>query len=236
MKDTEKESILLALGYSLRELRKAKGIKQDELAAAIGAKRSLVSMWEAGERAPKLDALIALADFYGVTVDYLLGHSDVASPEEDIQNVCFTTGLYETAVKNLIKVNQNYSRDYKPGEKATQLSETNIFEKLLECDNLSYFLMNLAYMETAAAEAGDFLQTVNKDNDLSEAFIAEDKLGHAVFRTLESVRSVLQEMYKTDQLLSLLKDATESLIVIKRAEEIEKAQPAETDDGEHQED
>ena len=74
MKDTEKSPSLSVLSYNLRELRRArKDLSQEVLAEAIGVTRSLVNMWEAGERAPKLDALIALSDYYGCSIDYLLG-------------------------------------------------------------------------------------------------------------------------------------------------------------------
>lgn len=41
-----------------------------------GLERGAVRRYERGERAPTMDALIALADYYGVSLDYLTGRSD----------------------------------------------------------------------------------------------------------------------------------------------------------------
>ena len=57
----------------IRQLRKERGLSITKLAEVIGA--SYQSMWryEAGKREPSIKALIKLADFFNVTVDYLVG-------------------------------------------------------------------------------------------------------------------------------------------------------------------
>ncbi len=59
-----------------RELRTEKDITQEELGKAIGKAKSAVSNWEQGTRFPDQETLIALADYFSVTIDYLLGRSD----------------------------------------------------------------------------------------------------------------------------------------------------------------
>jgi len=58
------------------ELRKSKGISRRELAEAIGYGQTIITYWESGERKPASDALIALAKYFDVSADYLLGLKD----------------------------------------------------------------------------------------------------------------------------------------------------------------
>lgn len=58
---------------NLKSLRQEKGIGQVELAQKINVSKGIISLWENGLREPGMYSLIALADFFGVTVDYLIG-------------------------------------------------------------------------------------------------------------------------------------------------------------------
>ena len=60
-------------GNILKELRLDKNISQTELAKQIGVGKSIISLWEKDECEPTLSKLIALAEFFGVTIDYLAG-------------------------------------------------------------------------------------------------------------------------------------------------------------------
>ncbi len=56
----------------LQELRKRRGITQEQLAQALFVSRTAVSKWESGRGYPSIDSLIAISEFFGVTVDDLL--------------------------------------------------------------------------------------------------------------------------------------------------------------------
>ena len=60
-------------GNILKELRLEKNMSQTELAKQIGVGKSIISLWEKDECEPTLSKLIALAEFFGVTIDYLAG-------------------------------------------------------------------------------------------------------------------------------------------------------------------
>lgn len=67
----------------LRELRKGKGISLKELGSIIGVAESTMSLYESGKRQPDYETLLKLAEYYGVTVDYLLrGSQEEQLPEE----------------------------------------------------------------------------------------------------------------------------------------------------------
>lgn len=60
----------------LKELRAERGLNQTELARELGTTQSNISGWETGKWEADNTALQQIADFFGVTVDYLLGRSD----------------------------------------------------------------------------------------------------------------------------------------------------------------
>ena len=60
----------------LKALRKSKGITQIALQMQTGIEQALISKFESGERIPPTETLIILADFYNVSIDYLLDRTD----------------------------------------------------------------------------------------------------------------------------------------------------------------
>ena len=63
------------IGQKILELRKQKNIKQEELAAELGVTAAAVSKWENGYTLPDIMMLCALADYFEVTTDELLGRA-----------------------------------------------------------------------------------------------------------------------------------------------------------------
>lgn len=60
----------------LKELRKENGLSQDQLAKAVGLTHTAIGLWELEKRIPNLDAVIALAKYFNVSIDYLAGLED----------------------------------------------------------------------------------------------------------------------------------------------------------------
>lgn len=60
-------------GQRLKDLRNSRGISQNELSRHIGVSKSSVNMYERDEREPGFETLEAIADFFNVNMDYLLG-------------------------------------------------------------------------------------------------------------------------------------------------------------------
>ena len=56
----------------LQELRKSKGLTQEELAEALFVSRTAISKWESGRGYPNIDSLKALSNYFSVTIDDLL--------------------------------------------------------------------------------------------------------------------------------------------------------------------
>lgn len=57
----------------LKSLRESRGISQKELSEQIGVSDVMVSMYEQGKKNPSIDTISKIADYFSVSVDYLLG-------------------------------------------------------------------------------------------------------------------------------------------------------------------
>lgn len=62
----------MTLGEKITHLRKKRGLSQEELAITLGVSRQAVSKWETGEAKPDTDKVVALAEYFEVTTDWLL--------------------------------------------------------------------------------------------------------------------------------------------------------------------
>lgn len=104
------------MGFKERftQLRKELGLTQEQLAEklGIGYTRTAISAWEVGRNEPSNSDTIKIADFFGVSTDYLLGKTDVRNIEKfdiDSADIAFfngISGLNETnkeILKNIYK-------------------------------------------------------------------------------------------------------------------------------------
>ena len=62
----------MTLGEKITHLRKKRGLSQEELAITLNISRQAVSKWETGEAKPDTDKVVALAEYFEVTTDWLL--------------------------------------------------------------------------------------------------------------------------------------------------------------------
>ncbi|MGI6150386.1 MAG: helix-turn-helix domain-containing protein [Christensenellales bacterium] len=66
--------VRLKLNENIRQYRKQRGMTQEQLAEAMGVSVGAVSKWETGQTNPELGLIAQLADFFGVSIDVLLGY------------------------------------------------------------------------------------------------------------------------------------------------------------------
>lgn len=63
------------IGDVIKELRKERNISQALLAKNLGVSQKAIDYWERGVNEPKASYIVKLADFFGVSADFLLGRS-----------------------------------------------------------------------------------------------------------------------------------------------------------------
>lgn len=71
----------------LYEIRKNSGLSQEELAEKIGVSRQSVSKWETGQAMPEYEKLLALCEYFKVSVDSLLKGEDMEGKEANAEKV-----------------------------------------------------------------------------------------------------------------------------------------------------
>ena len=87
-------------GKRLSALRIEKGISQQTLAEHLGIGKSAVSMMESGQRGPSIEIASALATYFEVPVDYLLGRGIFAEWDQIVEN----REAFDDAVKRMFNL------------------------------------------------------------------------------------------------------------------------------------
>ena len=88
-----KGDLIVEFYEKLQELRKSKGLTQEELAEALYVSRTAVSKWESGRGYPSIDSLKEISSYFSVSIDELLSGEKLLSIAErenksNIQNLC----------------------------------------------------------------------------------------------------------------------------------------------------
>lgn len=119
---------MINLQRNLIELRHEKNLTQKEVAEKIGVSASAIGFWETGINEPKTTYLVKLANFFGVTVDELVGYD---SPTFDEQNA----GASATRRVNITPIEDEllhvFRRLGKKHGEETQRSIITMIEKML---------------------------------------------------------------------------------------------------------
>ena len=71
----------MALSEKLYTLRRKSGLSQEQLAEQLNVSRQAISKWESGTSNPESDKLIAISQYFNVSLDYLVKEDDDQSKE-----------------------------------------------------------------------------------------------------------------------------------------------------------
>ena len=84
----------------LYELRKQKGLSQEELANRLNVSRQTVSKWEVGESTPDMEKLVAISELFDISLDELV--LDKAVKNEEASEQKETSGLYSDIKEHVL--------------------------------------------------------------------------------------------------------------------------------------
>lgn len=110
----------------IRELRKAKKITMKQLGEAVDLAESTISQYETGKREPDNATLCRISDFFGVSVDYLLGrdiHFALYGDTETTNEVFDEIAAFAESAKN-------HKKKAPSKDEADLIELTELFEKL----------------------------------------------------------------------------------------------------------
>lgn len=88
----------------LKQLRREKGLKQDDLAKKFGIAQQTISNYEKRIREPDITTLKKMAEFFDVSLDFLLGTTDIRTPIETLalsRSDGYENDLPEEAIKEI---------------------------------------------------------------------------------------------------------------------------------------
>lgn len=97
----------------LRQLRLRRSESLHTTAEAVGVTAQSLSLYEKGQRTINIDLLKRLAEYFGVSADYLIGLSDTAALDTDMKAVCEYTGLNEKTVSKIKSIESEFSFKHK---------------------------------------------------------------------------------------------------------------------------
>lgn len=120
MQNSENLNVKQMFSTRLKSLREEKGLSQDALAEKIGISRGSISFYEKAERTPDIEIFNRIADFFNVSLNYLIGKANAGRPENE--EISEETGLSDKAI--------TFLREVKKGK---QLYVSEFINALLEC-------------------------------------------------------------------------------------------------------
>ena len=96
------------IGERLKQLRIKKGLKQQELADMFGLSSGTISFYESEQRKPDIDFIVAVAKYFDVSTDYLLGLTNATDKENiDISKVTGLNDFSLTILEQSLKETNN---------------------------------------------------------------------------------------------------------------------------------
>lgn len=134
----------------IKELRKKQGISQKELARQVNVAQNTISRWESGERVVDADSLKKLAEFFGVSSDYLL---EINSTQILIENGAFDYAGDPPARLKKLRIQKNMSQKELANElgiKQNTISQWESGKRIMSAEMLKvvagYFKVSTDYL------------------------------------------------------------------------------------------
>lgn len=205
------------LSDRLKALRESKGITQNAISEQLNIQRATYGMYEIGKSQPKPETLQKIAEYYGVTVDYLLG-KDLDKDDIIIQKIKELT------------LNKKIKWDGLEGYNITANDyERNLIEKIIN-DNIDFsddeytienqikkiviafiaFVKDSIYLYVVTYTKGTYLILYNlKDEKYSHRIYAGDKDIDVILDSILTIRDGIWNRAK-DYFLSELQDVEQS--------------------------
>ena len=172
----------IEIGNRIRTLREAKNETQDDLKKILKFNNhQQVSYIERGDRLPTIEQIYILAEHYKVSSDYLIGLTNVATNDKDLQFVCEYTGLNERTI-NFFSTNKSNVKDPYFLDEMFEFFELFV-SRVSQKPTISVELMNMRDNTTIYDDLlANFTINVNKEiaNDASNGIEIEKAIKNAV--------------------------------------------------------
>ncbi len=103
----------MTLGQHIASIRKGQKLAQNELGKKAGTSGDLIGRYERDEVKPSIEVVIKIADALGVSIDFLVGKTDVEIDQSTLQRLSEIAKLPEEGKKQILMVVDALLRDFK---------------------------------------------------------------------------------------------------------------------------
>jgi transcriptional regulator with XRE-family HTH domain len=103
----------MTLGQHITALRKAKKLSQSELGKQAGTSGDLIGRYERDEVKPSIEVIMRIADALNVSIDYLVGKTDLEIDQDTLKRLRDVSNLPAEAKKQIFMVVDALIRDFK---------------------------------------------------------------------------------------------------------------------------
>lgn len=194
----------------------------DDWGNTFDVTRQTITNWQTGESAPNIIALTKIAEYFGVSTDYLLGLSDTKSPEVSARAAIAYTGLSERAINQLHIGLDNFECDGIGISDLDKERNLRIASDLICSEEFSQIIYRLTLVEEAAYDEGilRLLEAKHYEDALTDTdeFVFASPEDRAItIKALEHILSVhgeSNELTEEFEDLSKMSDDELSSIVI----------------------
>ena len=188
--------------------------KLQDIANEIGISRASLGYYENGDRKPDIEVLLKLANYYHVSCDYLLGLTNVDSPDISIRAMSEQTGLNERAIGTLLEYQYNATRSPKeayddvPTQCKIYLDTLNRI--LHPTSNIITNISNYLYISFDSFYDDDTFSDENLYRHISELGLFDKRLGIAYSEDFDYLSQVFLLMVQKE-LIQLREEAQQRL-------------------------
>ncbi|MDD6193547.1 MAG: helix-turn-helix transcriptional regulator [Lachnospiraceae bacterium] len=184
----------------LQELRKSRGLTQEELAEALYVSRTAISKWESGRGYPSIDSLKEISNFFSVTIDELLSGEKLISIAEkenksNMQRMCdFILGMVDvfTVLLIVLPLYPNPIDGYIYSVNLPSYTDTTSFNRMI------YWMMYIALITTGIVKILLTQQKVEK----GQKVVTACSMGLSIFTEL--FLAMTREAYAVTMVFLLL--------------------------------
>nr|WP_312579613.1 helix-turn-helix domain-containing protein [Sedimentibacter sp.] len=122
------------LAQRLKQLRKENKLKQEDLGSLINVSKTQISDIENGKKSTSIENLVVLAEYFNVSIDYLLGKSDNSSATIDKNNDIHNLTENEMELLKDFRILDKYEQNVIIGKISEMIYNKNVEESNLEVE------------------------------------------------------------------------------------------------------
>lgn len=199
----------------LRELMDTTGTTQAALGNAVGVTRQTISLYANGQNTPDIETFTKIADFFGVSFDYLLGRSE--AKEREYHSATETTGLSEKAIKRLEAWNELINAEISKGARGSMVENRKAPEELSRIIESKHLYSLINYIRSLKHLSGQNYGGIEssilgpaKANLLKKEIGINATREYVMFLTINTFRDIVNEIVPFTPIVDEARQATQA--------------------------